>query len=117
MLPVLVPLLLFLLLVFLLGGPRGGQLPPLPDHQLPVMLVARVVPRGLPGGKVEIVNITFGVLAGDEQRSEVSPCSGPKLLREGRKHHGEAAAVELGGQGQSRGRGARKDTKRKAPFS
>lgn len=55
------------------------------------MFITWVVPHGLPVGKVEIVNLTCDVLAGDEQRSEVSPCSGPKLLRKKRKTNGEKA--------------------------
>lgn len=51
------------------------------DCQVPIVLITGMVPHGLSIGEVEIVNITCDVLAGDEQRSEVSPCLGPKLHR------------------------------------
>ena len=50
-----------------------------------------MVPHGLPIGKVEIVNITCDVLAGDEQRSQVSPCSGPKLHRKKKRRRRKMA--------------------------
>lgn len=81
LLVLLVFLFLFLLLVFLLNGPRRWQLPSFLDHQVPIVLIAWMVPRGLPIGKVKIVNITCDVLAGDEQRPAVSPYSSPQLFR------------------------------------
>lgn len=41
-----------------------------------------MVPHRLPVGKVEIVNVTCDVLAGDGQSSEVSPCSVTKEEKE-----------------------------------
>ena len=55
------------------------------DYQIPIVLITGVVPGRLPIGKVEIVNITCDVLAGEEQIIEVSPCSSSKLLRKKKK--------------------------------
>jgi hypothetical protein len=65
-----------------------------------------MVPRGLPIGKVEIVNITRDILAGDKQSSQLSSCSGPKLLgtkktekeEKQRGGKGEEEKMEGGGQ-------------------
>lgn len=82
------------------------------DHQVPIVLVTWMVPHGLPVGKVKIVNITCDVLAGDEQRGEVSPCSGPKLLKKKEKTERRQRRRRKGGQGK-RGRdcGKRGDEK------
>lgn len=95
----LVFLFLFLFLVFLLSGPRSRQLRSLLGHQTPIVLIAWMVPHGLSVGKVEIVNVPCDILAGDE-KSEVSPCSGPRYLGKKEKEEkmgGKWRRVRVGG--------------------
>lgn len=65
-------LLLFLLLFLLLGtqtlgGGRERAPPTLLDHQLAVVFIAGMVPRGLTRGEVEIVDVPRDILALEEE--------------------------------------------------